>query len=254
MGYMADLIPSLERIEELHRNIAPSQAAYELIHTHCVIVSRIAVMLARHQNALWVRQCSASGAQDGARDGGIYGVQAGEAFGMETGAVHGGRRPMRLLDEHLVMVGGLLHDIGTYRVLAHDGSDGNPLQFDGPRYILHGLLGYEYLLESGIDESVAQFARNHTGIGLTREQVRSQGLPLPEDDYVPVNIEQETVMVADKYHSKSTPPKFLTAQAYERKAAKFGEENAQRWRDVLDQYGVVDVSAMAEEYGMSVRA
>ena len=79
--------------------------------------------------------------------------------------------PPRLLDEHLVLIGGLLHDIGTYRVFKHDGSDGEPLKFSKKRYILHGLKGYEYLLDEGVDESIAQFCRNHTGVGLTREEV-----------------------------------------------------------------------------------
>lgn len=78
-----------------------------------------------------------------------------------------------------MVIGGLLHDIGTYFLLKQDGSDGEPLKFDGPHYVQHGLKGYEYLLNEGVDESIAQFARNHTGVGLTRETVESQGLPLP---------------------------------------------------------------------------
>ncbi len=132
-------------------------------------------------------------------------------------------------------IGGLLHDIGTYRVLKHDGSDGEPLQFDGKRYILYGLLGYEYLLEQGVDESIAQFARNHTGVGLTQQMVIAQNLPLPPVDYMPVNLEQEIVMVADKYNSKSIPPKFLTAQAYAKRAERYGEANKRRWLDLVDQ-------------------
>ena len=147
-------------------------------------------------------------------------------------------------------IGGLLHDIGTYRVLKHDGSDGEPLQFDGKRYILHGLLGYEYLLEQGVDESIAQFARNHTGVGLTQQMVIAQNLPLPPVDYMPVNLEQEIVMVADKYNSKSIPPKFLTAQAYAKRAERYGEANKRRWLDLVDQYGVPDVPALAARFRM----
>ena len=167
--------------------------------------------------------------------------------------VIGGKVPPRLIDEHLVVIGGLLHDIGTYRVLKHDGTDGEPLQFNGPEYIKHGILGYEYLLEQGVAEEIAQFARNHTGVGLTKDDVVRQGLPLPPADYVPVNLEQELVMVADKYNSKSLPPKFLTADAYTARAERFGEENKQRWLDLLDQYGVVDVEPMAAEYGMVLK-
>ena len=60
-------------------------------------------------------------------------------------------------------------------------------------------------------------------------------------------------MVADKYNSKSLPPKFLTADAYTARAERFGEENKQRWLDLLDQYGVVDVEPMAAEYGMVLK-
>ena len=68
--------------------------------------------------------------------------------------------------------------------------------------------------------------------------VIAQNLPLPPVDYMPVNLEQEIVMVADKYNSKSIPPKFLTAEAYTRKAARFGESNKREWLRLLERYGV----------------
>ncbi|KFI70052.1 metal dependent phosphohydrolase [Bifidobacterium merycicum] len=242
MVRMTGYIPTLEQVDELHHRIAPSDAAYDLIHRHCVIVARIARALARRQNALFTRRCSLP----------TDTMQMEDALPPSDGVI-GGKVPPRLIDEHLVVIGGLLHDIGTYRVLKHDGTDGEPLQFNGPEYIKHGLLGYEYLIEQGVAEEIAQFARNHTGVGLTKEDVIRQGLPLPPDDYKPVNLEQELVMVADKYNSKSLPPKFLTADAYTVRAARFGEENKRRWLDLLDQYGVVDVEPMAAEYGMVLK-
>lgn len=242
MVRMTGYIPTLEQVDELHHRIAPSDAAYDLIHRHCVIVARIARALARRQNALFTRRCSLP----------TDTMQMEDALPPSDGVI-GGKVPTRLIDEHLVVIGGLLHDIGTYRVLKHDGTDGEPLQFNGPEYIKHGLLGYEYLIEQGVAEEIAQFARNHTGVGLTKEDVIRQGLPLPPDDYKPVNLEQELVMVADKYNSKSLPPKFLTADAYTVRAARFGEENKRRWLDLLDQYGVVDVEPMAAEYGMVLK-
>ena len=242
MVRMTGYIPTLEQVDELHHRIAPSDAAYDLIHRHCVIVARIARALARRQNALFTRRCSLP----------TDTMQMEDALPPSDGVI-GGKVPPRLIDEHLVVIGGLLHDIGTNRVLKHDGTDGEPLQFNGPEYIKHGLLGYEYLIEQGVAEEIAQFARNHTGVGLTKEDVIRQGLPLPPDDYKPVNLEQELVMVADKYNSKSLPPKFLTADAYTVRAARFGEENKRRWLDLLDQYGVVDVEPMAAEYGMVLK-
>ncbi|NMM93344.1 HD domain-containing protein [Bifidobacterium oedipodis] len=230
MGY----IPTIEQIDQLHRAIAPSEAAYELIHTHCVIVATIGCQIARRQNALFTRRCT---------------LPKGETV-PATGGVEGGEIPPRLIDEHLVMIGGLVHDIGTYRVLKHDGSDGEELKFSKKRYILHGLKGYEYLLDEGVDESIAQFCRNHTGVGLTREDVERQGLPLPPGDYAPMNLEQEIVMYADKFHSKSVPPKFLTVDAYTARAERFGEENRQRWLDLVAKYGVPDIAALAAKYQM----
>lgn len=257
MVHMTGYIPTLEQVDELHRRIAPSTAAYDLIHRHCVIVARIARALARKQNALFTRRCALP--QDAAEPAGRGGAPApatdadAQHVMPPSDNVIGGKVPPRLIDEHLVVIGGLLHDIGTYRVLKHDGTDGEPLQFNGPEYIRHGILGYEYLLEQGVAEEIAQFARNHTGVGLTKDDVVRQGLPLPPADYVPMNLEQELVMVADKYNSKSLPPKFLTADAYTVRAERFGEENKRRWLDLLDQYGVVDVEPMAAEYGMVLK-
>ena len=53
---MTGYIPTLEQIDELHRKIAPSKAAYELVHTHCVIVATIGCQIVRRQNALFAEQ------------------------------------------------------------------------------------------------------------------------------------------------------------------------------------------------------
>lgn len=274
-------IPTLAQVDELHKKIAQSQAAYDLIHGHCVVVADIARRMARRQNALFMRRCTLPadvpektgdfglaltsdepGEIGGTKpDGGaaVPAISGSESFGMlhiptvpPTDGITGGMVPPRLIDEHMVVIGGLLHDIGTYFLLKQDGSDGEPLKFDGPHYVQHGLKGYEYLLNEGVDESIAQFARNHTGVGLTKEAVVAQNLPLPPDDYVPMNLEQEVVMVADKYNSKSIPPKFLTAEAYTRKAARFGAANKREWLHLLERYGILDVRPLAAQYHMRV--
>lgn len=245
MSRMTGYIPTLDQIDELHHKIAPSQAAYDLVHTHCVIVATIARQLARRQNALFTNRCKLGGNADDT-------AALPDAVRASEQEVTGGKAPTRLIDEHMVTIGGLLHDIGTYLVFRHDGTDGEPLKFSGKNYIRHGLLGYQYLLDEGVDESVAQFARNHTGVGLTQQMVIAQNLPLPPVDYMPVTLEQEIVMVADKYNSKSVPPKFLTVDAYTRRAARYGEENKRRWLELVAQYGVPNIPALAEKYHMRV--
>lgn len=253
---MGTMIPSFEQIDDLHRRIAPSEEAYELVHTHCMIVATIGRMVAERANALFVRRCTLPTHGDGSPDPAAVAGYDGSLSGKGAADIgfSGGSVPPRLVDARLVMIGGLLHDIGTYLVFRHDGSDGKPLQFDKACYIQHGLKGYEYLLGEGVDEAIAEFARNHTGVGLTREAVETQGLPLPPDDYVPVNLEQEIVMYADKFHSKSVPPKFLTVAAYTARAERFGEDNKRAWLALVDKWGVPDIPALAARYAMRVKA
>lgn len=261
---MTGKIPTVQEIDELHHKLAPSEAAYELIHTHCVIVAQITRQLIHRQNALFMRRCTLP--NDAIERTGAYTTLAGETVVDEsvvdlsesnnlltvpsTDGVTGGMIPPHYIDANLPTLGALLHDIGAYELLIHDGSDGEPLKFDGPRYIQHGLIGYDILLNEGYDESIAQYARNHTGVGITEQVIEEQHLPLPLGNYAPMNLEQEVVMVADKYHSKSVPPKFLTAAAYARKAARFGEHNKQEWLELVRKYGEPDVEAMAQEYNM----
>ncbi|MFU0549163.1 HD domain-containing protein [Gardnerella piotii] len=272
-------IPDFNTIEKLHRAAAPSEDAYNLIHCHCVVIATISWMLARHQNQLLafkqlnlnedfadkspesVEQtmlCKISKINEDLKNRCNLAKSCLEklidANALELPKVSGGIAPLDYVDEYAAFAGGLLHDIGTYFVLAKDGSkaaDGK-LEFDGPNYILHGLRGYNYLIDNGFSEDIAQFARNHTGVGLTREQVALQNLPLPAGDYIPRTVEQEIVMVADKYNSKSIPPRFLTVDTYRRKAARFGEENAKRWMCLVNKYGRVSVCKLADFFGLKV--
>ena len=257
-------IPTLAQVDELHRKIAQSQAAYDLIHGHCVVVADIARRMARRQNALFTRRCTLpDDAPEKVGDFGLRLTQDGngdESFGMlripsipSSDGLTGGTVPPRLIDEHLVVIGGLLHDIGTYffaqtRWFRRWAAEIRRSELRAA----WALKATNILLNEGVDESIAQFARNHTGVGLTKEAVESQGLPLPPADYVPMNLEQEVVMVADKYNSKSIPPKFLTAEAYARKAARFGESNRREWLRLLERYGVLDVTPLAEQYHMRI--
>ncbi|PKZ52779.1 phosphohydrolase [Gardnerella pickettii] len=275
-------IPDFNTIEKLHRAASPSEDAYNLIHCHCVVIATISWMIARHQNQMlafkqlnlnndfadfadksqadveqiMLRQMSKIN-EDLKNRCDLAKSCLGkliDANALELPKVSGGIAPKDYVDEYAAFAGGLLHDIGTYFVLAKDGSKAanGKLEFDGPNYILHGLRGYNYLIDNGFSEDIAQFARNHTGVGLTSEQVVAQNLPLPSGDYVPRTVEQEIVMVADKYNSKSIPPRFLTVDTYRRKAARFGEENAKRWMCLVNKYGRVSVCKLADFFGLKV--
>jgi uncharacterized protein len=135
------------------------------------------------------------------------------------------------LDADLVRAGCLLHDIGVYRLYGDDG------RLDHGNYIRHGLLGHEILEDEGFPETLRRFCSHHTGVGVTKEDVLKQGLPLPVADYLAVTDEERLVMYADKFHSKSRPTAFLTADEYASQVRRFGEEKVTAFQALRAEFG-----------------
>jgi uncharacterized protein len=147
------------------------------------------------------------------------------------------------LDTDLVRVGALLHDIGVYRLHDQAGRLGHH------HYIRHGVLGYEILQQEGYPERLRRFCSCHTGVGLTRRDIRDQELPLPEADYLAESIEEQLVMYADKFHSKTTPPTFLTADHYAAKVKKFGADKVHAFDLLRARFGEPDLASAMARYG-----
>ncbi|XVU30050.1 HD domain-containing protein [Actinoplanes sp. CA-054009] len=143
-------------------------------------------------------------------------------------------------DVALVRAGALLHDIGVYRLAA------------GESYLRHGLLGHELLAEAGLPEPLRRFCSCHTGVGITREDIERQGLPLPPGDYVPGSGEEELVMYADKFHSKAAPPVFVSAATYRGSVGRFGVGKAERFDELVREFGVPELGDLSEIYGHAV--
>ena len=150
------------------------------------------------------------------------------------------------LDIDLIRAGSLLHDIGVYRLYDDAG------QLDHASYIRHGVLGYELLREEGLPEEVCRFASHHTGVGLTREDVLRQELPLPPADYLAETGEEALVMYADKFHSKTSPPAFLTAEAYATSVQRFGAGKVMAFESLRARFGEPDLVPLAARYGHRV--
>jgi uncharacterized protein len=150
-------------------------------------------------------------------------------------------------NKELINVGALLHDIGVYR-LYHDGV------IDEKNYITHGLLGYELLKEEGFDETICRFALLHTGVGITKEDIEKNGLPLPPRDYVPETDEEKIVAYADKFHSKSEPPAFNSVKWYiEHLSKKFGKHKVELFNEMLNEFGEPDLKPLMSRYGQGIR-
>ncbi|MGK5519991.1 HD domain-containing protein [Micromonospora sp. URMC 107] len=146
------------------------------------------------------------------------------------------------LDVALVRAGCLLHDIGVYRLYDATG------RLDQENYIRHGMLGHALLRDLGFPELVGRFCSHHTGVGLTREDVQRQRLPLPVDDYTADTVEEQLVMYADKFHSKTTPPTFVTTASYAAGVRRFGADKVARFAALVEKLGEPDLLPLSRRY------
>ncbi|GAA4230971.1 HD domain-containing protein [Actinomadura meridiana] len=147
------------------------------------------------------------------------------------------------LDRDLVRAGCLLHDIGVYELYDATG------QLDHTSYILHGVLGHEILRHEGLPEVIRRFCSRHTGVGLTRDDIERQRLPLPLDDYVAESLEEWLVMYADKFHSKTNPPVFVSAESYAAHVRRFGEDKVTIFKSMREYFGEPELGPIADRHG-----
>lgn len=143
------------------------------------------------------------------------------------------------LDVDLVRAGALVHDVGVH------------LLGDAP-YLRHGVLGEELLRGLGWPERLSRFCAHHTGVGLTRADVIDQGLPLPVADYLAETPEERLVMYADKFHSKTTPPVFVSAATYRESVRRFGPDHADRFDALRATFGDPDLGALSAASGHAI--
>jgi uncharacterized protein len=85
-------------------------------------------------------------------------------------------------------------------------------------------------------------------VGISSADVLRQRLPLPAADYLAETDEEELVMYADKFHSKTTPPVFVTAATYAAGVRRFGEDKPARFAALVERFGEPDLPALARRY------
>jgi uncharacterized protein len=149
-------------------------------------------------------------------------------------------------DLALVRAGCLLHDVGVYRLYGPDGT------LDHASYIRHGVLGETLLRVAGFPLALCRFASHHTGAGLTMADVIRQELPVPPADYLAESPEERLVMYADKFHSKTTPPTLLTADASAARLRRFGSDKAATFAVLRASYGDPDLAPLHAKYGHQI--
>ena len=133
------------------------------------------------------------------------------------------RHPELDLDIQFLEEAALLHDIGIFLTDA----DGIHCYGKHP-YICHGYLGADLLRTEGYPRH-ALVCERHTGAGLSLEEIKRQGLPIPHRDMLPVSTEEQVICFADKFFSKTKLDKEKSVEKALKSLSHFGNEGVVRF-------------------------
>jgi uncharacterized protein len=144
------------------------------------------------------------------------------------------------VDPALVQVGCLIHDLGVYRLVLPSG------EMDSANYLRHGILGAQLLADLGYPPELGRFCSHHIGTGLSRQEIIARQLPIPPADYFPTTVAERLVAYADKFHQKSTPPRFVSIASYLARTKDRGPEKAAQFTALRAEFGDPELEALAE--------
>jgi uncharacterized protein len=143
-----------------------------------------------------------------------------------------------------VLQAALIHDIGVYSCGGFEWIPNQPPS-DRP-YIQHGIIGAWILQQEGYAAPIVQVAYCHTGVGLSVDDIRSHGLNLPEQDFVPQTMLQKFIMYASKFHSKA--PKFHTPEQIKESLGKFSLDKVAVFEDMERTFGTPHLEDIEKKY------
>ena len=110
------------------------------------------------------------------------------------------RHPELGLDKDFLYEAAMLHDIGIFL------TDAPRIHCHGKeQYLCHGYLGACLMRELGLERH-ARVCERHTGTGLAKDVIETNGWNLPHEDFLPETLEEQLICFADKFFSKT---KFL---------------------------------------------
>ena len=129
------------------------------------------------------------------------------------------------VDLDLIVSGALLHDIGTFEFLEDKSKEG---------YICHGVIGAAILEKEGLMRE-ALIAKRHTGSGISREDIAAAGWPLPDEDLLPLSLEEKIICYADKFSSKN-PDKHDTPETILKEFESYGAGSLARFLALKEMF------------------
>lgn len=169
-----------------------------------------------------------------------------KALALLEGSSFRDQHPSTTLNLDLIIAGSMLHDIGICATHA----PGILCEGTEP-YICHGTIGARMLRQlvaegsfsaedAAMLEACARICERHTGAGLTRQDILSQGLPIePAVDLLPESLEEQLVCLADKFFSKSGDPrKEKSFEHVRRSMMKFGADSLARFDALCSTFNI----------------
>lgn len=121
------------------------------------------------------------------------------------------------LDIEFIKEAAMLHDIGIFKCNAPR------IHCVGTHhYIEHGYLGADIIRDEGLPRH-ALVCERHTGVGLSKEMIIKNKLPLPVRDMIPETLEEQLICYSDKFFSKSKLGQTHSIDKIRKDLARFGQ-------------------------------
>ncbi len=119
----------------------------------------------------------------------------------------------------------MLHDIGIFMV-----NEPEIYCFGEYPYVCHGYLGRALLEKEGLTKH-ARVCETHVGVGISKEEIEANNLPLPPRDMLPETLEEELICYADKFYSKNPDRLYqeIPIPAIRQSLAKYGRDKVEKF-------------------------
>ncbi len=136
------------------------------------------------------------------------------------------------VDCRFIIEAAMLHDIGAFRTNA----PGIGCYGVEP-YLCHGIIGRSILENDGLPKH-ALVCERHIGVGLTRDDIIKNNLPLPQRDMAPITHEEKIICLADLFFNKTHPGHERTIKEVKNNVQKYGADKLAVFEKWLIEYGL----------------
>ena len=149
------------------------------------------------------------------------------------------------VDEQLLEAGCLLHDIGSY-VFLH-GKEASKV------YPQHAIFGAAIITEEGIDSRISEMVKTHVLMGLSKAEIKEQGIILPHKDFEPQSTEARLLCYADRFSSKGNGLVLNSFDTFYSNLKSNLPLQAEKFKSWSKEFGLPDLQKLANKYHAKIR-